>query len=69
MRGMRGFRPGGYVGPLGHPMVCPHSMRRRPVRGWWPIWGWGPYTWGVGCLLPLVGMAAILGLVFLRLVF
>jgi hypothetical protein len=41
--------------------------RRRPLWRGYPIYG--PYMWGVGCLLPLVGAAALFALAVLRAVF
>jgi hypothetical protein len=59
MRGMGGFRPRGYGRPL-----------YRPRRVWgWPVWGWYPGLAGMGCLLPVLGTAAIFGLAFLMLIF
>jgi hypothetical protein len=41
--------------------------RRRPLWGWYPIHG--PYMWGVGCLLPIIGAAAFFVLAVLRSIF
>ena len=54
MRGMGGFRPGRYGRPL-----------YRPRR----MWGWYPGLAVMGCLLPVLGIAAVFGLAFLRLIF
>ena len=64
MRGMRGFRPRG-MGRMG-PRMMP-IVRRRPLWGWYPIRG--PYMWGVGCLLPVIGAAALFVLALLRAIF
>jgi hypothetical protein len=56
----RGFRRvGSYRYPVG--------WRRFRVWGW-PLWGWWPGAWAMGCLLPTVGGVVVLGLALLRLV-
>ena len=55
---------GGYgrMGPRMAPLY--RRTRRRPVWGWYPIHG--PYMWGVGCLLPIIGAAVLFVLALLR---
>ena len=67
MRGMRGVRPGGMgrMGPRRAPLY--RGVWRRPLWGWYPIHG--PYMWGMGCLIPIVGVATLLVLAVLRSVF
>ena len=33
-------------------------LPRRHVR-MWPMWGMGPRLWGIGCMLPIVGIFAM----------
>ena len=54
------------------PRMAP--LYRRPRRAWRrPVWGWypihGPYMWGVGCLLPIAGAAALFALALFRAIF
>jgi len=55
---------GGYR-RMGSPMASLHGRSwRRPLWDWYPIHG--PYMWGVGCLLPVIGAAVLLVLALLR---
>jgi hypothetical protein len=58
---------GGYrrMGPRMAPLY--RRAWRRPLWGWYPIYG--PYVWGVGCLLPVIGAAALFVLALLRAIF
>ena len=74
MRGRGGGRMGGRgrMGPRMAPLYRPRPMGtrrmwRRPMWGWYPIRG--PYMWGVGCLLPVIGAAALFVLTLLRWVY
>ena len=64
MRARGGGRMGGYrrMGPRMAPLY-----RRRPIWRWRPIYG--PYMWGMGCLLPAIGVAALFVLALLRAIF
>ena len=55
------------MGPRRAPLYHPRRMWGRPMWGWYPIRGL--YTWGAGCLFPVIGMAALVGLALLRMVF
>ena len=66
MRGMRGFRPG----HDGRPIYRPRRVYRRPMWGRWSVrYGWGLGLGSMGCLLPVLGIAAVFVLAFLRLIF